>query len=111
MSHPTLGLRYNPSAAPLYCLGATCNIEHNDPVDGDKSTCCKAVGSVANTVVKVSASLALSGVSKAAMETNAAKADFAEGVASKINGVEESDIKNIVVTEIFTQRCVSETRI
>ena len=38
------------------------------------------------------------------METDTAKADFAKGVASKITGVDESDVKNIVVTEIFTQR-------
>ena len=98
------GFEYNPDAASLHCLGAACNIVHNDPVDGDKSICCKAVGTVANIVVKVTASIALAGVSKAEMETDAAKADFAEGVASNINGVSASDIKNIVVTEIFTDR-------
>ena len=71
-------------------------------MDGDKSTCCKAVGAISNIVVKVTSSIALKGVSKAAMDTDAAKADFAEGVASKINGVSASDIKNIVATEIFT---------
>ena len=98
------GFEYNTDAASLHCLGAACNILHNDPVDGDKSTCCKAVGSVPNIVVKVTSSIALAGVSKAEMETDAAKADFAEGVASKINGVSASDIKIIVVTEIFTTR-------
>ena len=98
------GFEYNPDAASLHCLGAACNIVHNDPVDGDKSICCKAVGTVANIVVKVTASIALAGVSKAEMETDVAKADFAEGVASNINGVSASEIKNIVVTEIFTDR-------
>ena len=103
------GFEFNTDAASLHCLGAACNIVHNDPVDGDKSTCCKAVGTVANIVVKVTSSLALAGVSKAEMETDAAKADFAEGVASRINGVSASDIKNIVVTEIFTTRRLEET--
>ena len=65
-------------------------------------------GTVANTVVKVAASLSLKGVSKASMETDAAKADFAKGVASTLNGVDESDIKNIVVTEIFVERRLKE---
>ena len=81
------------------------------PVVSDKRTCCKVVGAVANILVTISTELALNGVAKAAMETDTAKADFAEGVASTITGVDKSDIKSIVVTEMYTRRCTPETQL
>ena len=42
------------------------------------------------------------------METDEAKADFAKGVAATLDGVDESDIRNIVVTEVFTERRLKE---
>ena len=73
-------------------------------MDGDKLTCCKPRGAAPTIVVKVTASLALQGVSKAEMETDQAKKDFANSVASRLDGVKPGDIKNIVVTELFTSR-------
>ena len=102
------GYKYNPDAAPLYCLGATCNIRHKDPVDGDKQTCCMILGSIPNELVVVSASLALGGVSKASMQTAAAKDGFADAVAGNVGGVDGSDINITAVREIFTDRRLDE---
>ena len=60
-----------------------------------------------STYIK-STPICLKGVSKAEMETGKAKADFAKSVASTLDGVDENDIKNIVVTEVFTERRLAE---
>ena len=60
-----------------------------------------------STYIK-STPICLKGVSKAEMETGKAKADFAKSVASTLDGVDENDIKNIVVTEVFTERRLTE---